>query len=301
MRNLTIIVVISMTVMSFYEMTLGSGIDTGYITWSQPNAVTFTAQLWGDEFAMNMETEDEYQIIQGSDDYFYYAELDANGEYTPSIYQVGIDPPLASSYQLQRSASRLAEIQAEIDEFNQLLEQRALQFAQEQEAAGFGTIIKTIGVLLVDFTPSERGSNASYPQGYFLEHFDSLIFSDDTYNTSLTGTTSPDGDEVFGSLTDYYQDQSNGLLEIQGTVVNPAQIPQAPLFESRLPEWIVLPQSKSYYNSSDNVISSAVIAAKNLGYIDDQDPNGGYDVLIVIYAGEVRFAGLWPTYRGNSC
>ena len=260
MRKLTIMAIISITALSFIEMTFGNGTDTGYIICSQPNSVTFSGRLWGDEFAMNMETDDGYRIIQGSDDYYYYAELDANGEYTPSIYKVGIDPPLAASYQLQRSASRLDEIQEGIDEFNQLLEQRALEFAQEQEAAGFGTIIKTIGVLLVDFTPSERGTSGAYPLGYYWDHYYDLIFSDDTYNTSLTGATSPDGDDVFGSLTDYYQDQSNGLLEIQGTVVNPRD-PVIPVF----PVWIVLPHSKSYYDSLNLVVSATVSEAKNLG------------------------------------
>lgn len=215
MRIPFIAAMLSITLVSLYEITVGVGVDTGYTIWSQPNAVTFTARMWGDEFAIDMETDDGYKIVRGGDDYFYYAELDANGEYTISTSKVAIDPPLQSSYQLQRSATRLAEIQSEIDQFNQLLEQRALEFAQEQEAAGFGTITKTIGVLLVDFTPSERGSNASYPQGYYWDHYYDLIFSDDTYYTSVTGTTSPDGDEVFGSLTDYIhcREKYNGSSE----------------------------------------------------------------------------------------
>lgn len=89
------------------------GIDTGMIEWKQPNDVTFIGSAWGDEFRWWMETEDGYRFVQGSGKYYYYAVLDENGEFAPSESKVGIDPPLAQSYQLERSASREAEIDTE--------------------------------------------------------------------------------------------------------------------------------------------------------------------------------------------
>jgi len=56
-------------------------------------------------------------LMVGTDEYYYYAILDTNGEFAPSIQKVGIDPPLSESYNLERSPSRLAEIEAERELF----------------------------------------------------------------------------------------------------------------------------------------------------------------------------------------
>ena len=38
-------------------------------------------------------TVDSFIVVQGSDGWYYYAELDARGEYEASPYKVGIDDP----------------------------------------------------------------------------------------------------------------------------------------------------------------------------------------------------------------
>jgi hypothetical protein len=97
----------------------GAWKDTGFIQWKQPNGVTFTARLYGDEFENWMVTQQNYQIIRGSDGYYYYAVLGSNGDFAPSSSKVGINSPLQTSLNLQRSQSRLIEIQNERIAFNQ--------------------------------------------------------------------------------------------------------------------------------------------------------------------------------------
>ena len=77
----------------------------------QPDGTTFIVHRLGDKtFAAG------YVIVYGSDSWWYYAELDARGEYEASPYRVGIDDPaeigIPKNLQRQRSAIRQAEIDA---------------------------------------------------------------------------------------------------------------------------------------------------------------------------------------------
>ena len=84
--------------------------DTGMSTLMQPNEVTFTGRIWGDEFFSWAETEDGYRFVHSGDGWYYYAQLNEDGEFAPTNYKVGIDSPPPSSYQLERSQSRIDEI-----------------------------------------------------------------------------------------------------------------------------------------------------------------------------------------------
>ena len=83
--------------------------DTGYIEWQQPNGITFTARIWGDEFENWMETDDGYRICKGMDGFYYYAVLDEYGEFTVSDKKVAIDTPLTESCLFDRTEERKAE------------------------------------------------------------------------------------------------------------------------------------------------------------------------------------------------
>jgi len=96
--------------------------DTGMITLTQPNDVTFTGRIWGDEFFHWTETEAGYRFVQSGDGWYYYAALDESGEFTKTIYKVGIDSPPASSYLLERTQARIEEINQQIEEFNEQIE-----------------------------------------------------------------------------------------------------------------------------------------------------------------------------------
>lgn len=254
--------------------------DTGMIEWTQPNGVMFMGRGWGDEFAYQYETEDGYRFVRSDDGYYYYATLNSDGDFAASSSKVGIDPPLSSSYKLERSSNRLVEIDIEREAFHLQIETNRAAYFQKRELS-----VPTsyhIGVLLVDF------SNVVGDDSYNRDHFDSLLFSIDWYNTGLTGEVSPDNEEVFGSLHDYYWQQSIGQVVITGKVVNPL------LSEFGLkPEWIRLPQSKEYYDTTyskaqfaDTVITRA---------INDPDFNftpSSYNHIVIIYAGNYFSGGM---------
>ncbi|HQI42394.1 MAG: hypothetical protein B6D44_13615 [Ignavibacteriales bacterium UTCHB2] len=107
--------------------------DTGMATFTQPNDVSFTGRIWGDEFIWWAETENGYRFIQSGDGWYYYATLDQNGEYAPTNYKVGMDWPPASSYKLERTESRIEEITQQIEEFNKQIELNRQWFAQKND------------------------------------------------------------------------------------------------------------------------------------------------------------------------
>jgi hypothetical protein len=88
----------------------------------QPDGTTFIGRIWGDEFFNWMETEDGYRFVQAGDGWYYYATLDQYGEFAPTIYKVGIDSPPPSAYQLERTQSRIDEINQKVEEFNEQIE-----------------------------------------------------------------------------------------------------------------------------------------------------------------------------------
>lgn len=78
---------------------------------AQPDGTTFEVHFYRDKTFV-----DDYVVVLGSDGWYYYAELDARGEYEASPYRVHIDDPakigIPKYLQRQRSAVRQAEIDA---------------------------------------------------------------------------------------------------------------------------------------------------------------------------------------------
>jgi len=110
MKKYLHIVIAAVLILNSFKILNAAPFDTGMITIKQPNDVTFTGRIWGDEFIWWAETEDGYRFVQASDGWYYYATLDGQGEFAPTNYKVGIDQPPAYSYQLERSQSRKDEI-----------------------------------------------------------------------------------------------------------------------------------------------------------------------------------------------
>ena len=77
---------------------------------TQPDGTTFQAYLIWD-----VAYEGDYVIIRGNDGWYYYAELDAQGEYEPSPYKVGIDDPVEMGIPIDLKRQRSGLRQAEID------------------------------------------------------------------------------------------------------------------------------------------------------------------------------------------
>jgi M6 family metalloprotease-like protein len=270
--------------------------DSGYITWTQPNGVTFVARSWGDEFESWMETNDGYRIIIGPYDYFYYSVLDINGEFTYSNYKVAIDEPLQESYQLERSQLRLSEIEGERESFKQKCEQNYTDFMAEFD--GPSTPPLRLAIVLIDFADSLHSSN------YNKKDFDTLFFSTGYYYTDPNNPVikSPNQEWVYGSLRDYYRDQSLNKLEIIGkfgadrSIVNPED-PNNP----GKPLWVYMPEEKSYYSQNGLLLNNAAKerAESQLNLNLDQ-----YDRIGFVLAGDRTnsYGGTWPMcYQQWTC
>ena len=108
MRNylaaLTLLVALSSSVWAFED------IDQWGMR-AQPDGTSFEVHFYGDKMFV-----DGYVVVHRSDGWYYYAELDAQGEYEASPYKVGIDDPakigIPKNLQRQRSAICQAEIDA---------------------------------------------------------------------------------------------------------------------------------------------------------------------------------------------
>ncbi|NIT60324.1 MAG: hypothetical protein GWN00_30195, partial [Aliifodinibius sp.] len=194
--------------------------DTGYIQWEQPDGTKFTARLWGDEFENYMQTRDGHNIIIGKDECYYFAALSTDGIPVPTEKIVGIHEPDLQSYQLNQSAG----IKTNPDQraaFNEQLRLNGISYKQIKEKTTTGAVTINLGVILVDFTPSRRyksDPHGNFPNGYQKHYFDELIFSENYWNgepqAPLFETPHPENHALFGSLQDYYWQQSRGKLAL---------------------------------------------------------------------------------------
>ena len=268
--------------------------DTGYIEWEQPDQTMFVARSWGDEFEWWMETEDGYQIISGPDNYYYYAILNENGEFTYSKNKVGIDDPISESYQLERSPERLAEIEAERETFNQQLDDNYDEFMNKFDGPSAPPL--KLAIVLIDFDDNLHSEN------YVKEHFDTMFFSTDYYFTDPLNPVikSPDEEWVYGSLRDYYRDQSLNKLDIVGKIGSERSIinPEDPSNPGK-PLWVNMPEEKSYYSG---FLASAVMElAKTQTESELNIDLDQYDRVGFIFAGNNRNSvnGTWPSAYGK--
>lgn len=265
--------------------------DTGMITLTQPNDVTFTGRIWGDEFIYWMETEDGYRFVETYNGWYYYAALDQNGEYTPTNYKVGIDSPPASAYQLERSQTRLNEIAEEIQQFNEQIEINKQWFAQKKQEAQGQPVTLKVGIILIGFTDTLHYQGGNRPNGYLTVDFDSMMFS---YNywyapSQLFESPHPEDELVFGSFRDYWQQMSRDSLRIEGRVANNTD-------QNGVPVWLEADYNKQhYYESSDwqELSNEAITKALADTLIDTTNTNSQnyFDKLVIVYAGVVRFNG----------
>jgi len=299
-----IVVLLTLAFVLVPSTTQAAPFDTGFIEWTQPDNTTFVARLWGDEFFWWMETSNGYRIARGSNYWWYYATLDEDGEFYPTDARVGVDPPPGGSYQLDRSASRIAALNEEIAQFNEQIALNAQWFAAKQDAAmniGAPVILK-VGVILIEFQDTTHYRDTTNPNlyyGYQKADFDSMLFSSSGYwfdTTTIDGTPHPENEKVFGSFRDYWWQMSRpngtpGSLIITGQVVNPVD-------SNGVPVWIRADHNRSYYETIPDpqwraLAYEAIRKADSLGYIDTTNPGAPnhYDKLGVIYARDAIYAG----------
>ncbi len=266
------------------SLVYSSWMDTGYIEWNQPNGITFIARLYGDEFENWMETKDGFQITKNyKDGYYYYATIGKDGDYMPSSSKVSIDKPLESSMHLQRSESKKTQLKQQRIDFNNSL---ATNYILQLKSAGF-----SLAIVLIDFTPITRDQRTHKPgPGYNYQSFYDMFFSSNTYTDAIKH---PDHESVFGSVNDYYWEQTGNRYHVGGAIINPTdpQYPDKPL-------WLQLNQPRDYYDSSTNFPTKDSL----LAYLYDQAVSvypalAGYAYIGFIYGGDRQPGNLWPNSK----
>jgi len=289
------IIISTLIYLSISSSLVARWIDTGFIKWEQPNGEEFVARHWGDEWISWMETEDGYRIIESPNGWFHYAKLDRIGEFTPSQAMVSIDNPPSKSKGLKRTQARIRKIETERQAFYLSLQQ---QNSLTELSGSFPRTLK-LGVVLLDFTPSRITTI------YEKSVFDNMIFSEGYWYGEPTAhnnyqTVHPEDEAVYGSLRDYYLDQTVDNIDIVGKNNLPQIINPPDPNNSSLPDWLVLPNSMQYYE--DNFGSTALFqhlyeqAESEYGEAE----MASYEVVAFIYGGSVRTSGNFsPKFRWN--
>lgn len=152
----------------------------------------------------------------------------------------------------------------------------------------------SLGVILVEF--SDRLHYTRQPDrshGYLKQDFENMLFSDDFYISDESQEEfSPDGEEVYGSLKDWYQENSHGLIQITGQVINPAD-------GNGMLTWLNLGSSSGYLTNTRRMIDSSITRAVRNGW------NCNYNIICVIASQEVGgfSENTWhgsPNFGGGS-
>jgi len=262
----------------------------------QPNGITFTGRIWGDEFIYWAETQDGYRFVQSGDGWYYYATLNAQGEYTATTYKVGIDTPPPSSYQLERTQARLDEINLQVEQFNLQIEINRQWYAQKQAEADAQRqpyINLKIGIILIEFTDVKHYKTTGLPRpnGYLKSDFENMMFSENYWYAPTPEYESPHPEEelVFGSCRDYWYQMSRGKLRIGGQVVNPPD-------QNGVPLWIEADHTRQYYANlpfpDPTLANEAIQKAIALGYVSENPGDSNYyDKYAIIYAQYAIAAG----------
>jgi len=162
-----------------------------------------------------------------------------------------------------------------------------------------------LGVVLIDFPTNRRRTGVHGQYGYYKVEFENMIFSTDFWYHNedrfgnVTYTPHPDGEKVYGSLKDYYDEMSVGSYQIvgknnQAKIVNPTD-PNNP----DLPDWLILEHEMSYYESLSSAYFMETIFDEVVAAYGSAEMNS-YDVICFIYGGEVRNSGNFrPKSRFN--
>ncbi len=254
----------------------------------QPDGTTFQAIERGDEWLRFYETPEGYIVRRGADGYYYYFDINVLGNFVGTNLRVGIDRPANVPIRPYTNPVVLRALNKKIDAYNKAAERNRQRYLQRQRSAlgsnalGKGSpgvtssqqqqqVTLNVCVLLVEFNDVQHygGSN-----GYTVSDFETMLFSDDYYHTAQNQIKSPDNEDVFGSLRDYSQFQSHGLLQVTGQVINPNTNGQ--------PQWLNMGNSSTYspggYWDIKPLLRDAINAAIGLGW------NANYDIIALIIA-----------------
>jgi M6 family metalloprotease-like protein len=243
-------------------------------TLKQPDGVTFTARLIGDELAHWYETEDGYTVVRNEDGYWSYAERNSLGNLVPSQDRVGLNSPSVEQHLREN------------DDFLQRMYAKKDILQSENRSPSIESITGTHDavIILVEFSDSGtgEGSAGSHDDAYFSDSSSGLILGSNN-----------------GKLADYLDEVSYGQFDLQGVVANDT--------------WHRSDRTELYFGAdcapgqpcdadfdvptaTDNcntciydLVRNAVQMADTTGFdfsIYDDDSNGIVDHVIVVHAGD---------------
>ena len=259
-----------------------------------------------DEFGHYLLAEKGYVVKDPNTEYYHYARYDSKGNVVSSAFRVGRDD-------LSSGVKRLAWENEEnlTDRAWRLrgyeLDHRATRAAGPRSGH---TLPESLIVILVEFSDVKHQNEDAWPMyspeedpdveelpslilrkteypAYTVEDFETMLFGD-----NYTGM-SPDGEKVYGSMRQYWQDMSKGTYTLRGRVANDRDM------DSDVPVWVELGESKSYYNShgSRHFRNAVLDSAVSQQRIDASTSNARK--ICIIYAGNLYINDLVPAYFSN--
>ncbi len=285
---------------------------------TQPNkTTTFMAVQWGLSFLMEYETEDGYTIIQSpSDGYWYYAELDSEGEYAPSTEQVGIDEPTVAKH-LRRSPARIAQLQAEVGDIRRGQKTFAERW-RDMWARGYNKTLH-VAVLLVEFDDREGKKGDGGESHFDSQNLQNMITSQNVYNWDNGDAEfyqTPDEYPTCGSVRDYYNDMTNEEIDLEPVVLDPVpgyDDPRTLLINPLDPDnddkpiWFEMPCDIDSFRNTDEWYGTILSMCIDENWLPEQDPDDpvypGFDILMFIFAGRSWLVGeelIFEGYEGRN-
>ena len=234
------------------------------VTFVQPDGTQIVVYLRGDEWNHWHEDERGYAIVQDGDTW-RYATLDAEGRLVATSLAVGSTNPEA--------ADLVPGLRPRLNDTTR--RERAKTFTQAGVEAAQVDPTGTVKNLVVLCLFSDHTVAAN---GRAVSAYDSLF-----NQVGSTGFNAPTG-----SVRDYYQQASYGILTIQSTVV----------------AWVTLPNTEAYYGNGKNGLpfganpasyptNAAGMVQAALGLVDatvnfgqfDADNDGFIDAITIIHSG----------------
>ena len=266
----------------------------------QPDGTRFSVREYMDEYGHYLVAERGFVVQDATTGYYYYARYDSTGHATPSTLRVGRDDASGDVAQLafenHQTLSKMAR---------RLRGGGAVGAAVTRSAT---SLPESLLVILVEFSDVKHQNNQDWPidglagqikdldgdpntedyHEYHVSHFEAMLFG------GYTGT-SPDGDTVYGSMRQYWEDMSRGQYTLKGRVVN-----QVREDDTDIPIWVKLKRKKSYYHNGTHqgFKNAAMAAARQQGI---NTTTSATRKICIIYAGNVYYdlGGLHPQLRGK--
>ena len=276
----------------------------------QPDGTRFSVREYVDEFGHYLLADAGYVIQDATTGYYYYARYDNTGNATLSTLRVGRDDASSAVAQLALENRRALMEMARLSRGFESL-------ARAAGTAGTMTFPTSLSVILVEFSDVKHQNPNDWPMEgltgtkddgdedtedypeYPVSDFENMLFGDNYTDES------PDGDEVYGSMRQYYEDMSRQRgtdttpYTINGSVVN-----QVLEDDSNIPVWVTLGNTKSSFDSIEGrtkkqarkIFRDAVLAAAESQQGIDTTTTATRKICI-IYAGN-RYSGgvLNPHY-----